>query len=369
MHILFCIDSLTGGGAEKLLLRYINILKKHIDCDITLFIVSGYGALMECIPANIRVFTGSDLSDEDARDFDSLIFDIEIGFLEGRAMKFVALRSTTALKVGWIHTDMLHNNWCQNYYQLGMQEIMYDTMDYIVCINKYCSQQFNFAFPNISNKVLVCNNILDFTELDEVTKHTANQDNLKQGIINLCFVGRLTQEKHPDVAIMAVKHLIDHGYNAYLSVLGEGYLYDNLKKLIRDHGLEKNVKLLGYHPKPYSIMATCDLLISVSDIEGGPLNIAEAYYLGVPSISSHSGGSDDFANQFGGLTYTEISPTVLANEIAALLTNNGTKYLQLKAQIHCEFIKKHYSAEALLAMFNCWKQEQLERTITNVSIN
>lgn len=28
MRILFCIDSLTGGGAEKLLPRYIDILKK-----------------------------------------------------------------------------------------------------------------------------------------------------------------------------------------------------------------------------------------------------------------------------------------------------------------------------------------------------
>lgn len=39
MRILFCIDSLNGGGAEKLLFRYVNILKRYIDCDITLFVL------------------------------------------------------------------------------------------------------------------------------------------------------------------------------------------------------------------------------------------------------------------------------------------------------------------------------------------
>lgn len=357
MRILFCIDSLTGGGAEKLLLRYIDILKKNIDCDITLFIISGYGALMNCIPTHSQVFIGDNLTDEDVFFFNHQVFDIEVGFLEGRAIKFIALRNTLAIKVGWIHTDMLNNNWCQDYYKDGTQEDMYNIMDYIICVNDYCARQFHYAFPSVQTKVLICNNVLDFTLLDKTKKHEPNIYKLNKGTISLCFVGRLTKEKHPEIAILAVKHLIHHGYTVHLDVIGEGYLYDKLNDLIKHNNLESNVKLLGYQSEPYEIIAACDLLISVSDIEGGPLNIAEAYYLGVPIVSSHSGGSDDFERSFGGLVYTEISPILLSKSIESLFANNAQLYLQLRYQLCYEKIKMNYGEKTLISLFNNWRRE------------
>lgn len=334
------------------MLHYIDILTKHFDCDITLFVISGYGALMDCIPAYIQVFIGSDLTDEDASLFNNQTFDIEIGFLEGQAIKFIALRNAPVIKVGWIHTDMLNNNWCRDYYKDGMQEEMYNTMDYIVCINNYCARQFHYAFPNVQTKILICNNVLDFISLDKTKKHEPNK-----GTIRLCFVGRLTQEKHPDIAILAVKHLICRGYTVCLNVLGEGYLYDELNDLIKYNKLENNIQLLGYRSKPYEIMAACDLLISVSEIEGGPLNIAEAYYLGVPIIASHSGGSDDFGCRFGGLVYTEVSPIALSKSIEDLFANNAKRYLHLRSQLCPERIKEQYGEKALVSLFDNWKRE------------
>ncbi len=357
MRILFCIDSLTGGGAEKLLLRYIDILKKNIDCDITLFIISGYGALMNSIPAHFQVFIGDSLTDEDAFIFNHQFFDIEVGFLEGRAIKFIALRNTLAIKVGWIHTDMLNNNWCRDYYKDGTQEDMYNIMDYIVCVNDYCVRQFHCAFPSVQTKVLICNNVLDFTLLDKTKKHEPNIYELNKGTIRLCFVGRLAKEKHPDIAVLAVKHLIHRSYMVYLNVIGEGYLYDKLNDLIKHNSLEGNIKLLGYSSEPYEIITACDLLISVSDIEGGPLNIAEAYYLGVPIVSSHSGGSDDFERIFGGLVYTEISPIILSKSIESLFANNAQLYLQLRNQLCYEKVKKNYGEKTLVSLFDKWRQE------------
>lgn len=355
MRILFCIDSLNGGGAEKLLFRYVNILKRYIDCDITLFVISGYGALMNCIPAHIRIFIGDNLTDEDAILFNHQIFDIEVGFLEGRAIKFIALRNTSAIKVGWIHTDMLNNNWCQSYYSDGMQEGMYNIMDHIVCINDYCARQFHCAFPNIQTEILTCNNVLDFTLLDKIQKHEPDKYKLSKGIIRLCFVGRLTKEKHPDIVILAVKFLIHRGYTVYLNIIGEGYLYDELNHLIKYNKLGNYIQLLGYCSEPYDIIASSDLLISVSDVEGGPLCVVEAYYLGVPIISSHSGGSDDFERSFGGVVYTEISPITLSKSIEDLVSNDAQQYLQLKSQLCYERIKEKYDERKLVSLFNNWK--------------
>ncbi|MDE6222773.1 MAG: glycosyltransferase [Muribaculaceae bacterium] len=250
---------------------------------------------------------------------------------------------------------MLNNNWCFDYYKEGTQELMYNIMDYIVCVSGYCAQQFHVAFPNIKqSKILICNNVLDFHELDKIKKHEPNQLDLENGTIRICFVGRLTQEKHPDIAIAAINYLINHGFNAKLDILGEGYMYGELNRLIQCHNLTSHVQLLGYHPKPYQIIADHDILISISDIEGAPLNIAEAYYLGIPILSSHSGGSDDFASRFGGLTYTDISYLELAKNIKNLFANHGRQYYMLKSQINYENLRAQFGTDALLTLFDGW---------------
>lgn len=352
MRILFCIDSLTGGGAEILLLRYVDIIKKQWKCDITLFVISGYGALMEYIPLDIYVYIGDKLTDEEISSFNNQVFDIEIGFLEGRAIKFIALRNSSAIKVGWIHTDMLNNNWCYQYYEEGMQEVMYNTMDYIVCISDFCARQFHLAFPNVYSKTVVCNNVLDFREMNKVKKHQ-----FVNSSISLCFIGRLAHEKHPDVVIMAVKSLLIHKQTVFLSILGEGYLFDELNTLIKSNKLENNVRLLGYHARPYDMIASHDLLISMSNVEGSPLGIAEAYYLGVPIIASHSGGADDFSNRFGGVVHTEISSDALSDVIENLFAHNASLYKQLKSQINYKKVKELFGEEALISLFEHWKHD------------
>ena len=343
--ILFVIDSMNGGGAEKMLLHTINLLRHDNLYSITLFIINGYGVLMNHIPKDIRIFIGNDLSVCDQQIFDSLTFDIEIAFLEGLAMKFVALRNSKATKVGWIHTDLYNNNWCASYYRNFSQEHLYARFDRIICVSEYCLLQFAKRFPNIVGKLHVCNNILGESfltyDMPDMPQHERNYDT-----IELCFVGRLVAEKNPELIIDAMNLLAKRISNVHLSVVGDGYLLSTLKEKVREYGLIQHVTFHGYIDNPTDLIKKSTLLLSMSEFEGGPLNVAEALSQGVPIISSHSGGSDEFNHKYGGIIFTQKNYIELADTIYAVTQNNGTILNHVRNKINRSAVRQDFSSKS-----------------------
>lgn len=116
-RILFCIDSLHNGGAEKILVEYLSQLGQGMD--IYLLILCDYGVYFDSIPAYVRYDVWSRMSFEERENFNFLYFDIEVAFLEGLSARFIYQRKNTATKVCWIHTDMNAHNWCAGYFSEG----------------------------------------------------------------------------------------------------------------------------------------------------------------------------------------------------------------------------------------------------------
>ena len=339
---------MNGGGAEKLLLRYIKILQKQRQIDMSLMILNGYGVLMQKIPSNVDVYIQNSMSASEKYTFNKEEFDVEIAFLESKAALFIANRQSQAIKVGWIHTDMLNNNWCNSCFPTGKQEAIYSLLDYIVCINHYCTECFITAFPSISYKTITCNNILDFDLMDSVL----DRDYIMPKIPTFTFIGRLVNEKHPELAILALIELLRRGFDAKISFIGEGYLQKLLMDLCSRYGLCNSVEFLGYISNPYKFMIRCTAILSLSEIEGGPLTLAEGYYLGIPSISTHSGGADSFKNLYGGVVMTERNPKGLANIMESLMDNNFHK--SIKAQIIPNAIRRDFSESNFLDLIDAW---------------
>lgn len=341
--ILFCIDTMNGGGAEKLLLRYINLLLHEGKYRVTLYIIHNIGDLICDIPPCVETYIEDLMSASDRKEFQQKQFEVEIGFLEGLPIKFIAARKTGAYKIGWIHTDLYYNNWCKNLFPAGHQEPIYNMLDKIVCINEYCETMFRKAFPSLTEKTCVCNNILDFGMLDQSRQASIVQSSR----FSICFVGRLTVEKHPDVAVQSIIDLINIGYEISLDVLGSGYLYNKLLTMIKECNMEEYIKLLGYVNNPYPIINHSDVHLSLSDVEGGPLTIAEAYYLGVPSISTHSGGSDCFGNNYGGVLFVEKNYSSVKEGLIQIIENKNNILTRLKAEIEPNRIRTDFGPSAL----------------------
>lgn len=346
-RVLFCIDTLNGGGAEKLLIRYVNVLNKNREINITLLVLRRYGELLSEVQSDVAIYFYSDMTPDEREKFNKLEFDVEIAFLESFASRFIANKVSKAFKVGWIHTDLLNNNWCVRCFPDGRQEEIYNMLDNIVCINRYCKDCFIKAFPSLEDKTITCNNILDFESMDmAILTNTPNK------VPTFSFVGRLVREKHPELALLAFIELLNKGIICKLKFIGEGNLGQSLLEFCRLHRLSDYVNFCGYLSSPYNEMAQSTAILSLSDIEGGPLTIAEAYYMGIPSISTHSGGADSFMKLYGGVIMTERNSKALANIMEELMDSDFHK--SIKVQINPNAVRKDFSESNFLELIDFW---------------
>src|SRR5690606_958929 len=109
---------------------------------------------------------------------------------------------------------------------------------------------------------------------------------------------RLTPKNNLIETIKAIKLLKDKGKIVNLLIAGSGYQENELRDLIQDSGIEKQVKLLGsvQHERVLEVVSVADFFIRVSTHEGFGIAALEALAAKTPVVSSKSGGLSDFIN-------------------------------------------------------------------------
>jgi glycosyltransferase involved in cell wall biosynthesis len=98
-------------------------------------------------------------------------------------------------------------------------------------------------------------------------------------------VGRLSPQKGFATLIRAFSQ-VRQTRLARLLILGEGRERPMLEALVRELGLEQDVKLPGFTTNPYPYMSQASLFVLSSRWEGLPGVLIEALYCGTPVIST-----------------------------------------------------------------------------------
>lgn len=107
---------------------------------------------------------------------------------------------------------------------------------------------------------------------------------------DLLFVGRLTEQKNPMLVLKVAKDLVDAGLIKRVRIVGDGELMPELQQFVVDNGLSDMVVLEGFKKNSYDYMACTEVLMMPSKWEGFGLVALEAMSLGVPVVSTNSGG-------------------------------------------------------------------------------
>lgn len=108
------------------------------------------------------------------------------------------------------------------------------------------------------------------------------------------FVGRLSEEKNPNVFIEVAKKIIDENkkQNVKFFVIGDGPMRSAIEEQIKSiKGL--GVKYLGYQTDIARFLSAADVFVLPSSIEGFPLSILEAMAMRLVVISSNVGAVPD----------------------------------------------------------------------------
>lgn len=301
---LFIQDHLYGGGAEQICIDTAVALKEK-GYDVTVLLLDSN---------NIRTAYPEDLN--------LIKFDIAPAFMQGsikkNKLKSVPLEQQAELTqiindlapdtiiaghshafwlspilTGniwfWVHGDSLGLVLKQN---LGFFKYLEAVKKFMQC-KKACNYLFkgkqlivvNQDIATLLHKhvkditVKVIHNGIDFKRLKSNLVNEQININKKWDTI---FVGRLSEEKQPDIAIKA---FAKSGLTGRMAIVGDGPLLDELVTLTEQFGLTERIDFFGWQDQPNHFIQQSYCLILPSRTEGSPLIVAEAIILHVPVVA------------------------------------------------------------------------------------
>lgn len=313
--VLFFIESLGGGGAEKVLATLVSHIDKE-KFDVTVLTVVKTGVYVEEVEKHCRLLTllpdDTELTNPLERikyklDYKFIYsaparmvyqryiherYDVEVAFVEGFATKLIAASTNpTSKKICWLHSDMVQNPYADAYFRsLEEEKAAYGKYSSIVAVSKSVKETFEQKF-GIKGTTCVIYNPVDSMDISQKAKTI--QPEKKTDCLHLVSTGRLVKQKGYDRLIAALASVRNKDLTYHLWILGEGEDRGKLEGMISDNHLEEKITLLGFQNNPYPWVAASDVFICSSRAEGYSLAIAEAMILGKPIISVDCSGPNE----------------------------------------------------------------------------
>lgn len=324
--ILFVINSLGCGGAEKSLLSLLSLLD-YDKYDVTLQMFRRGGMFEELLPPEVHVrkeldYTafcsqsmakqmlsfdlrriaarvrtslflrsnvkkGSPLHDAQAywkysaAAYDPLPerYDVAIAWGQGTPTHFVAEKVQAQKKFAWVNAD---------YENVGHNKDFdckyYAAFTGIICVSDKLCLTLQKAFPEYAAKMTTIYDINNpatiFTMADQPCS-LLNRENL-----TLVTVGRLVPQKGYDIAAKAAWLLKKRNVKFHWYVVGGGDSAP-IERDITQYEIQDCFTLLGAKSNPYPYMKAADIYVQTSKFEGYCLTLAEARMLNIPCVTTN----------------------------------------------------------------------------------
>ncbi|WP_370526157.1 glycosyltransferase family 4 protein [Cellulomonas sp. JH27-2] len=147
--------------------------------------------------------------------------------------------------------------------------------------------------------------------------------------VHLALVGRLSPRKGIDVAVDAVRLLVERGHDVTLRICGTpfaGYEWyeENLREQVVRSGLEGRVDLAGYVSPTWPVLEAADIVLVPSRVEPFGNTAVEALLAERPLVASRTQGLREVVQDgTTGLLVDPDSPEALADGIARLACDDA----------------------------------------------
>lgn len=209
-------------------------------------------------------------------------------------------------------------------------------------IEKFCAKFTNKLITinredyAIAKKFQLCNNgkvyyipgvgidtkSIEAIKVDKIKKR--HELGLPEQATVILSVGELNKNKNHKTFIKALGRI--NNPNIYYIICGKGELENNFKKLAKDLGIEKQVKILGYRKDVIEINKIADIFAFPSYREGLSVALMEAMACGLPVICSKIRGNTDLIeNRRSGFLFNPSDVNEIANCIDEVMKDNSVK--------------------------------------------
>lgn len=324
--LLFGAYSLDIGGIEKALVMLLNKLQEK-NYDITLVLEKKQGIFLNEINPKIKIieYAPSNSKNIIQRKLVNLFKRIKFTIEYKNKFDFSACFATYSLPASfvartasqncylWGHADYLslfHGN--EQEMKNFFLERKYNEFNKVIFVSNEGKGSFIKIFPDMKNKTIVCNNLIDANKIsnlanekisDEELKLIKNANNTNEKQTIFINVGR-HEEKQKKLSrlIDAASLLKKDNLNFQILFIGDGPETNEYKKQVKEKQLENNILFLGRKQNPYPYFKISDCVVLTSDYEGYPVVFLESFILNKPIITTKVSDYKEVENKYGYVT-------------------------------------------------------------------
>ena len=348
--ILIIIPSLIAGGAERVLVNLLRTIDRS-KYEISLFLGEDKGELRKDIPEDVKIF--HIYRNKFLRKISELFyaklgtplllklfgrkikgnFDVGISFLDSIASEFLFYNNAIITKKAIvIHSSYKsYDNYMKFIKGAYRKRLInrYSKVDTIISVAEEALSEFKELFGEFPDMRVIYNpmNIHDIKEkANDSTQIIKHSDGLK-----IVAVGNLLPVKGYDLLFEACEILKNKNVDFHLTVLGEGFLREELERLIQNLDLNDNITLKGFVRNPYPYVKDADIYVMTSVSEGLPTALCEALILGKPSLTVNVPGCREVVGNSEYGILVERTKKGIADGILQLCASDMREYYHEKA--------------------------------------
>ena len=362
--VVFFIDTMRRGGAERVMSILVNHFAKFNDYEVYLVCLLDY-KIEYVLNDNIKIIYISDKILGQSRNIltriksikqkikkskeilDFINPDLIVSFLPSSC--FLALLNKGNRKV----IISVRNDPRIEYKNLKnkiLMRLLYPKADGAVFQTLEAADYFK--------NIIKCSNRVIKNPLDERFMFNNLRENKEKIIVT---VGRLEEQKNQVLLIEAFKEFLDYEKDYQLLIYGEGREKGKLLSLVENLGLSNSVIFKGKVDDIQFEIKDATMFILTSNYEGMPNALIEAMALGLPCISTDCpcGGPREI------ITNMENGILIKVNDKKALVDNmikiSRSEKLQNKLSKNAVYVKKQFNQNIINEE---WK-EYIEEIMAN----
>jgi len=342
MKILLLINSLSGGGAERVVQTLANYFTTLDDYEVVVVLLEtlkdsyvldsgikkrvlrtaptcrGFGKILSM---SLQAYEFAKIVKEERPDA-SISFLVRANLVHimsrwfgNRSPIFISERNTSR--------NQYKSNSLKNHIMRWLIRWLYPKATRVSAISNGVKENL-LSFGISPCKIKVIYNPQPLQELYELaTEFSPIQ--IKQDASILITVGRLVDQKDHDTLIKAfekVKRKID----ACLYIIGDGPNRKKLENLAQTLALVDDIRFMGWQPNPFALLKQADLFVLSSRFEGFGNVIVEAMACGLPVVTTDcpSGPREILRGGEIGALVPVGDVDALAQAITTLLSNRQT---------------------------------------------
>lgn len=314
--LLFAAYSLDLGGIEKALVTLVNKLQEK-EYEITIVLEKKQGIFLNEINPKINIieYNPSENKNVIKRKIINLYKRIKFVLKYKNKFDFSACFATYSLPSSfvsriasnnsylWGHADYLslfHNS--KEKMKDFFQTRKYNKFKKVVFVSEEGKRSFINLFPEMKEKTLVCNNLIDYEKILQGANEKIDYKKSKD-ITTFINVGRHEErQKKLSRLIKATALLKKDGLNFEVLFIGDGPETEKYKKEVKKQNLEENIIFLGRKENPYPYFKIADCVVLTSDYEGYPVVFLESFVLNKPIITTKVSDYEEVEDKFGYVT-------------------------------------------------------------------